>query len=119
MIAQWYSALWSELSTQSPSQVCLRQVDMELLCQLWTINEQITELRKRWESNVGIGNANNGEEEEEEGDDVSACRGTPGMPAESAILEVEEMEQDGGVAVFDGQEEFRMRNGGENNQSQN
>ena len=104
-----------------PSQVCLRQVDMELLCQLWTINEQITELRKRWESNVGIGNANNGEEEEEEErDDVSACRGTPGMmPAESAILEVEEMEQDGGgVAVFDGEEEFRMRNGGENNQSQ-
>ena len=80
---------------------------MELLCQLWTINEQITELRKRWESN-----ANNGEEDEDR-DDMLA-KGTPGMTAESAILEVEEMEQDGGdVAVFDGEEEFRMRNGGE------
>ena len=78
---------------------------MELLCQLWTINEQITELRKRWESN-----ANNGEED----DDDMLAKGTSGMTAESAILEVEEMEPDGGdVAVFDGEEEFRMRNGGE------
>ena len=80
---------------------------MELLCQLWTINEQITELRKRWESN-----ANNGEEDEDRDDMLP--KGTPGMTAESAILEVEEMEPDGGdVAVFDGEEEFRMRNGGE------
>ena len=89
------------------AQVCLRQVDMELLCQLWTINEQITELRKRWEaggggSNGGGGQGDNVDEEEEE-----LARGTP---AGSAILEVEEMEQED---VLDGEEEFRMRNGGE------
>ena len=89
----------------SPTQVCLRQVDMELLCQLWTINEQITELRKRWEasgSGCGGGQGDNVDEEEEE-----LARGTP---AGSAILEVEEMEQED---VLDGDEEFRMRNGGE------
>ena len=89
-----------------PSQVCLRQVDMELLCQLWTINEQITELRKRF-------NANNGDEDEDDDrDDMLAAKGTPGMPLLPESVE-EMMEQEGGVAVFDGEEEFRMRNGGE------
>ena len=75
---------------------------MELLCQLWTINEQITELRKRWESDVG--NANNGDEDEEE--DREGDMLTKGMSSEAAIPEVEEVE-------LDGEEEFRMRNGGE------
>ena len=77
---------------------------MELLCQLWTINEQITELRKRWEAGGGGsgGQGDNADEEEEE-----VARGTP---AGSAILEVEEMEQED---VLDGEGEFRMRNGGE------
>ena len=79
---------------------------MELLCQLWTINEQITELRKRWDAGgggCGGGQGDNADEEEEE----ELARGTP---AGSAILEVEEMEQED---VLDGGEEFRMRNGGE------
>ena len=77
---------------------------MELLCQLWTINEQITELRKRWDAGGGGGK---GENADEEGEEEELARGTP---AGSAILEVEEMEQED---VLDGQEEFRMRNGGE------
>ena len=76
---------------------------MELLCQLWTINEQITELRKRWDAGGGGGKGDNADEEEEE----ELARGTPGR---SAILEVEEMEQED---LMDGEEEFRMRNGGE------
>ena len=79
---------------------------MELLCQLWTINEQITELRKKWDSV----NANNGDDD---GDDMLPKVGgvTRCGSEESAIQEVEEMEEEE-RAVFEDEEEFLMRNGG-------